>query len=118
MSHWKTAFPGRYLQVSDVDTPITATIQRASVEQVGGENGEARLTVRFEEPGIKALILNQTRAEAVAEVAGSDDTDRWPGTRIRIIKGQTRYQGRKVACISVATPTTDAAAALEQEVGF
>ena len=95
MAHWKKAFPAKYLQVSDLDLPITATIQVVSTENVGGDDGDLKLVIRFSEPGVKALVCNLTRAEAIAELAGSDDTDVWPGTRLTLVKGMTRYQGKR-----------------------
>ena len=112
MSHWKKAFPSRYLQVSDLeDGPIAARIKSVSSENVGGENGELKLIVKFHEPDVKALVCNLTRAEAISELAGSDDTDEWPGTRIELTRGTTRYGGKKVGCIVVQAPTTAASAA-------
>lgn len=106
MPHWKKSFPSRFLQVSDVDGgPITATIRRVVNENVGGDEGETKLVLYFQESAIKPLVLNLTRAEAVAEIAG-ENTDDWPGVRIAIVKGTTRYQGRKVGCLTVAAPSS------------
>jgi hypothetical protein len=113
MAHWKRAFPSRYFQVADLDGgAITATIARVSMEQVGSDdNAESKLVVHFEEPDTKGLVLNLTRAEAVSDIAGSEDTDRWPGTVIQLVRGVTRYQGKKVGCITVQAPITS-------DVGF
>jgi hypothetical protein len=35
MAHWKKGFPSRYLQVSDLDMPIVATIANTKSENVG-----------------------------------------------------------------------------------
>src|SRR5262245_44074660 len=120
MAHWKKAFPSRYLQVTDLDSgPLTLTIASVGAENVGaGENSELKLTVKFQEPGTKGLVCNLTRAEAIAELAGSDDTERWPGTRLQLVKGTTRYQGKKVGCIVVQAPPTAEAQALSDVVGF
>jgi hypothetical protein len=102
MSHWKGAFPGRYRQVSDLDEPIVATVAGVRTEKVGaGENAEVKPVVHFREPEVKELVLNLTRAEAIAMIASEDDMDRWPGTRIKLYRGSTRYQGRRVSCIAV-----------------
>jgi len=66
MSHWKKSFPGKYLQVSDLDTPLVATIASVTNENVGqGDNAELKPVVRFTESGVKAVVLNLTRAEAI-----------------------------------------------------
>lgn len=106
MAHWKKSFPSRYLQVSDLDDgPIVATIKNVGAENVGaGEDAELKLVVKFKESDVKSLVCNLTRADAIATLAGSEDTDNWPGTRIAIRKGTTSYKGKRVECISVEAP--------------
>ena len=105
MSHWKKAFPGKFLQVSDLDTPILATIASVGMESVGsGDNAERKLVVKFAEPTLKSVVLNLTRAEAIEAIAGNPDTDKWAGTVIKLVKGTTRYQGQKVGCIAIEAP--------------
>jgi hypothetical protein len=115
MAHWKKGFPGKFLQVSDLDTPIVATIASVRSETVGsGDDSETKLVVRFRETDVKAVVLNLTRAEAIENIVGDPDTDRWAGHRIKLVKGSTRYQGKRVACIAIealddideAMPTT------------
>ena len=105
MAHWKKAFPSRYLQVSDLDDgPIVATIKSVGAENIGtGEDAELKLVVKFQESD-KPLVCNLTRAEAIAKLAGSEDTDNWPGTRIAVRKGTTNYKGKRVECIAVEPP--------------
>jgi hypothetical protein len=104
MAHWRKAFPGRYLQTSDLDGgAITATIDRVTMEEVA-EGEASKLVVHFKEAGVKAVVINLTRAEAISEIAGTEDTDGWPGTVIQLVKGSTRYQGKRVGCITVQPP--------------
>jgi hypothetical protein len=111
MAHWKRGFPSKFLQVSDLDTPIVATIASVRSETVGsGDDAEEKLTVRFKEADVKACVLNLTRAEAIETIVGDPDTDRWPGHRIKLYRGTTRYQGKKVACIAIEAPSTRTAA--------
>src|SRR5688572_5684903 len=100
MPHVKSAFPFRYIQVFDLENaPITATIKTVGSENVGSETSDLKLVVKFEEPSLKQMVCNLTRAEAIAEIAGSEDTEEWPGTVIELVRGTTRYQGKKVGCI-------------------
>ena len=105
MAHFKKAFPSRYLQVSDVDEgPLIATIKSVGAENVGpGEGAELKLVVKFQED-IKPLVCNLTRAEAIAGLAGSEDTDEWPGTQIAIRKSTTSYKGKRVDRLVVDMP--------------
>lgn len=104
MTHWKRAFPSRYLAVADLDDgPITATIATVLTTNIGDDQ-ELKLVVQFTEPDVKQLVCNLTRGEAIAEIAGSEDTDAWVGKTIQLVRGSTRYQGRKVGCITVQAP--------------
>src|SRR5437870_11762780 len=47
MAHFKKAFPSKFLQVSDLDPDIHATITSVGAENVGGENSDLKLVVRF-----------------------------------------------------------------------
>jgi hypothetical protein len=120
MAHWKSAFPSKWLQVSDLDRPIEATIANVRTEPVGsGDNAEPKPVVRFHEPHVKGVVLNLTRAEAIAALAGDDDTEKWPGTRIRLYRGSTRYQGKRVACVAIGAPAGSTAGVdIENELGF
>ncbi len=100
MTHFKAAFPSKYLQVADLDTPIIGTIKNVTIETVGaGDNAVQKPVVRFREE-IKPLVLNLTRAAAIAAVAG-DDMDRWGGTRIRMSRGNVNFKGKPTLCIDV-----------------
>jgi hypothetical protein len=58
----------------------------------------------FEDPDLKRCVVNLTRAEALASISGTSDTDRWAGTRILLSKGTTRFQGKPVNCIVISAP--------------
>jgi hypothetical protein len=104
MAHWKKSFPSKFLQAADLDAPFIATVKQIVNENVGqGDAVELKPVAVFEEQ-VKGVVLNLTRAEALAEIAGSEDMDDWPGTRILLRRGTTRYQGKKVACIEIARP--------------
>lgn len=103
--HYKKSFPGKYLQTTDLDVPMVATIARVTKETVGvGADSEPKPVAHFAEPDIKALVLNLTKCEAIATIAGDEDTDGWAGVRIRLSRGTTRYQGKPIACIVVDAP--------------
>ena len=105
MTHWKKAFPSKYLQAADLDTPTIGTIKRVTSANVGaGDAVELKLVAQFTDEDIKDCVLNLTRAEAIAGIAGSDDTDQWAGTRVQLSRGSTRYQGKRVSCIVVDVP--------------
>ena len=103
---------------SDLDAgPLLATIKKVTHENLGSkEQPEIKPVAVFEDDDhVKAVVLNLTRCEAIAEIAGSEDIDNWPGTRIQLVKGSTRYQGKKCGCIDIAAPPAEDA---EEAVGF
>jgi hypothetical protein len=53
------------------------------------------------------VVLNLTRAEAIEEIVGDPDTDHWIGHRVRLFRGSTRYQNKKVPCISIGPAGDD-----------
>ena len=109
MAHFRKSFPSRFMQSTDLDDgPITATIKEVTQENLGTkEKPDEKPVARFEEETLKPVVLNITRCEAIAEIAGSEDMDDWSGVRIQLAKGWTRYQGKKVACIEVLPPPAD-----------
>jgi len=108
MAHWKKAFPGKYLQAAELETPMLATIKSITNESIGmGDAAEMKPVCHWEED-IKGVVLNLTRAEVLADLAGSEDMDHWPGAKVLIQKGTTRYQGKKVSCIEFAAPPSTA----------
>ena len=103
--HYKKSFPGKYLQTTDLDVPMVATIARVTKETVGGgADAESKPVAHFQEPDTKSLVLNLTRCEAIATIAEDEDTDGWAGVRIRLSRGTTRFQGKTMACIMVDAP--------------
>ncbi len=110
MANWRTRFPSRFLQAADLDAgPIDATIKTIGDELIGtGDQATHKPVVYFREKHVKPCVLNQTRSEAIAAIAGSDDDDDWVGVRIRLQKGRTKFQGRSVACIDIVAPSEPA----------
>jgi hypothetical protein len=51
----------------------------------------------------KALPLNATNWDTIAEICG-EDTDDWPGGRIELYADKARMGGKTVDCIRVRAP--------------
>lgn len=117
MPDYRSAMPstGKYYKTDDVEGgPLTLTVSGTVSENIGDE---LKFVATFLEAGSKKLVLNRTRADAMAEAAGSPDTDRWPGTKVRLSKGVTSFQGRRTPCM-VLSPVTGAARTPVSDVGF
>lgn len=104
MAHWKRSFPSKYLQTSDLESgPIVTTILSISDEIVGiGDDAEQKPVAKLRDA--KSLVLNVTKCNAIEDIAGTPDMNRWPGTQIQIQQGWTKYKGKRVACIDVVAP--------------
>jgi hypothetical protein len=44
--------------------------------------------------------------DSIAEIAGQDDTDFWPGTKIEMYRATTDVKGKPTPCVRVRAPTT------------
>lgn len=91
------AFPSRYLRPDDLRgrSPVVA-IARVSREHLGEDD---RLVVWFESVA-KGLPLNVTNARTIAKLHG-DETDSWPGRRIKLVVVPVDYRGQSVPAIRV-----------------
>jgi hypothetical protein len=93
-------FPGKYLKSDGVSEDLHVTIVNVAMEQVGDKN---KPVAYFEE--IEAgLALNKTNWGAIKEIAESDDSDDWKGTKIVIyVKPDVEYQGKIGPALRVKT---------------
>src|SRR5262245_8989791 len=103
--HYKQAFPSKFLSAAEIENPYEATIKDVDFDDVGTDDKtERKLVATFEEDYAKAIVLNVTRCEAVAELAKTPDYTDWGGTRVKVSQGTTRYAGKKVPCIVISAP--------------
>jgi hypothetical protein len=92
------AFPGQYLKAQDLgNARVPVTIDRVEMEDIGGDH-KAVLYFQGKEKG---LVLNKTNSSTITELAGTDETDDWRGTRVILFKTRTEYQGKRVDCIRI-----------------
>jgi hypothetical protein len=103
--HFRTAFPSKFLSAAEIVQPYDATISKVEYDNVGSDDKpERKLVATFEDDDHKAIVLNQTRCEAIAEIANTPDYEQWPGTRVHVSQRTTRYAGKKVPCIMISPP--------------
>src|SRR5262245_36090479 len=65
---------------------------------------EQRKVVLYFKGAKKALPLNLTNFDAVATIAGGDETNDWPGTRIELYPTTTMMGGKITDCIRIRRP--------------
>ncbi len=97
------AFPSNYLKASDLGGKVVpVTISEVKTETVGREK-ELKLVVYFDGKD-KGVVLNKTNARKIVEIAGSDDTDDWTGTRVALYATEVEFQGDTVEAIRIKAP--------------
>lgn len=105
-------FPSKYLKPVDLGTrEAVVTIDHVDV-QVVGQRQQRKPVVYFVSKQ-KALILNRTNAEAIAELAGSRDTANWRGLQLRLYATRVKFGDKMVDAIRIkrATPVVQHGAA-------
>jgi hypothetical protein len=87
-------FKSRFMNASNVDRPIVVTISFAKMETLENTKGETdeKLVVYFSDHK-QNLALNGVNFDAICEISGEDDSDRWADTRIEIFRTTTEVAG-------------------------
>jgi hypothetical protein len=104
------AFPSKYLKASDLgDQPAIATIKVAALENIKGFDGkEQPKVVCYFSKHFKPLPLNRTNFDSIMDIAGSDETDDWAGTKIELYPSETAMNGKILDCIRIRKPNEPA----------
>src|SRR6516165_7874046 len=93
------AFPSKYLKASDLPARGKVfKIAKLQIERVGLDQ-EEKYALFFKGED-KALILNVTNWDAIAEFCGAD-SDTWAGKDIVLYPDKTTFGGKTVDCIRV-----------------
>lgn len=96
-------FPSKYLKAADLrGRSCQVTILRIAVEKMWG--GVDKAIAHFHGKS-KGMILNRTQAIAIAEIAGSRQTEQWSGTSIILTPSTTKdAKGATVQTILIQAP--------------
>lgn len=97
------AFPSKYLKAADIPEEGRVFTIKDVEEEDFKQDGitETKVLLYFRECE-KGLILNKTNGNTVFDLCG-EDTDDWPGKKIKLITGVTTFNGKTVDCIRVST---------------
>lgn len=109
-------FPSKWVCPEDLGTKrVTVEIIAATMEPVFNRQTnkqENKLALAFKS-ATKMMLLNKTQAFAIAAIAGSNDTDNWPGHSITLRAGVA--PNRKPTIIVEAPPVTAPVANLNSD---
>ena len=99
-------FPSKYLRHADLKgKPVTVTIESATLETLRNHDGkEQPKTILHFVGKTKALPLNRTNWDSVANITGEGDTDNWAGHKIELFPSTTPMRGQMTDCIRARHP--------------
>lgn len=92
---------GKYLKCDDLGgRRVLVTIERMEAQKIEDEEKPVLYFVGKN----KGLVLNRTNADSIIEITGTDETDEWEGKQIVLHPDKTKFGGKTVDCIRIATP--------------
>ena len=96
------AFPSKYLSAADLEGHARKVIiSHYNIEEIGEEGDKREKPVLYFEGKKKALVLNVTNANMIAEVLGSDELDDWVNKEIELLPARVEFKGKIVDAIRV-----------------
>ena len=104
------AFPSKWLHAADLNGgPVVAAIKVAAFETLKGFDGQdTQKVVIYFAHRHKPLPLNVTNYDAVATIAGTDESDDWAGTKVELFVNREIVKGKPTDCIRIRKPGTKA----------
>ena len=97
-------YPSKYLSANDLQgKEPTVTITQITMEKM--TDGQIKPCI-FVNNRPKGIILNKTNAMSISQLYGKN-TDGWIGTKIKLVKVWTDFQGKPVEAIRIVPPGVD-----------
>ena len=107
------AFPSKWLGVIDLNGgSAVAAIKVAAFETLKGFDGadtKKKVIIYFAHK-LKPLPLNVTNYNSVADIAGTEETDDWAGTKVELFVSREIVKGKMTDCVRIRKPATAAKA--------
>lgn len=99
MARVSDVYGGNWLTADDLaGREVTVTIESVSIHDMN--DGKKKAALHFVGKD-KALLLNVTNGNTIAELLGTDEMDNWEGSRIRLYVAKVDFQGKRVPAIRV-----------------
>jgi hypothetical protein len=102
-SYKKFVGNAKYLKKEDIPSPVNTSILWIKEEEVTapGKGTETRLVLYFDGQK-KGMVLNTANAEALAEIAGTEDYEKWSDIPIQLyVDPDVKYGGKKTGGIRI-----------------
>src|SRR6516225_9866416 len=107
------AFPSKWLGAADLNRgSAVAAIKVAAFETLKGFDGadtKKKVIIYFAHK-LKPLPLNVTNYNSVADIAGTEETDDWAGTKVELFVSREIVKGKMTDCVRIRKPATAAKA--------
>jgi hypothetical protein len=113
MKNYRTYNDSPYLKKEDFPRPEILTISDVREEEVTapGEKPKTKIVLYFNEAE-KGLVLNQANGDALFDLTGQDDPEKWIGTRVEMYcDSSVTYAGKRVGGLRLREPAPSAAGA-------
>jgi hypothetical protein len=96
--------PSKYFKAADFEGPLTLTIEMARPEKFeNGRDEEEKLVVYFKKTK-SGLVIGPIVWGMIADIVGTDETEKWPGHRLKLVRETTMFGGKRVPCIRPYAP--------------
>ena len=111
MKSLSDAFPSKYLKAIDLQNQeAIATISKVTSEVLENDGKKEEKAVVYFEGFDKGLVLNKTNGMSIAEIAGSEVFESWPGACISLYTMPVQFGSKLVEAIRVKRPPAPATA--------
>ena len=98
------AYPSKYFKAADFEGPLTLTIEMARLEKFkDGRDDVEKLVVYFKKTKT-GLVIGPIVWGMIADIIGTDETEKWPGHRLKLVREMTTFAGKPVPCIRPYAP--------------
>lgn len=110
MKSYKTYNDSAYLKKEDFPSPEVLTISEVREEQVTapGDKPKAKVVLYFNDRD-KGLVLNQANGDALFDITGDDDPEKWIGRSVEAYNDRNvMYAGKRVGGVRLREPAPPA----------
>jgi len=107
MKSYKTYSDCTYLRKEEFPSPETLTISMVREEEVTapGKKPKPKIVVYFSEIE-KGLVLNQANGDALFDMTGQDDPEKWVGQTVEVYNDpHVVYAGKRIGGIRLRGPS-------------
>jgi hypothetical protein len=96
--------PSKYFKAADFEGPLTLTIEMARLEKFPNGHDEVEKLVVYFKKTKSGLVIGPIVWGMIADIIGTDETEKWPGHRLKLVRETTTFGGKCVPCIRPYAP--------------